>query len=77
MIKTIIVKNKPKRINSKSDKNKKEYGIVVKEYKNIRPEIDEVNYIVNDLIRDCRNDYFQSFEYRCVFDSKFMKMENN
>ena len=48
--------------NTKSHKHKKEYGTVVKEYELIKPEFDEVNYIINDTIEDCKNKVFHSFE---------------
>ena len=30
--------------------------------------MDEVKYILNGTNKDCRNEYFHSFEYRCVYD---------
>ena len=51
-----------------------EYYIVVREYEFIRPENGEVNYILKDTIKDSRNNYFHSFENRCVYDVKFMKI---
>ena len=62
---------------SKSHVYKKGYGIDVEEYELVRPEIDEVTYIHNDTIKDCRNYLFHSIEYRCEYDNKFIEMENN
>ena len=50
-------------VNSESHKHEKKDGDVVKEYEFIKPEIDEVNYILNDTIKYCKNKYFLSFEY--------------
>jgi len=62
--KTIIFKSKSKHIFSKLQKHKIQYGTVVKEYEFIKPEIDEVNYVLNDKIKDFSNKYFCSFEYK-------------
>ena len=55
---------------------KKEYGIFVTEYEFIETQIDEVIYILNDTIKDCRRKYFHTFGYSCVYDIKFINMEN-
>ena len=34
-------------------------------------------YILNDTIKDYRNKFFRSFEYRGVYVIKFMNMENH
>ena len=57
--------------------NTKKYGTVVKEHEFNKPDTDSVNYILNDTIKDCRNKFFQSFEYRCVYDNKFIYIRNN
>ena len=36
----------------------------LKESDFINSEIDEVKYILNDTIRDCRSNFFHTFEYR-------------
>ena len=36
-----------------------------------------MNYILNDTIKDCKTKYFHSFDYRCVYDIKFLNMESN
>ena len=43
----------------------------------MRPEIDDVNYILKDTIKYCRIKFFHSFDYRCVFGNKFTNWENN
>ena len=75
--KTINIKSKPKHNFSKTHKHKEKYGTVVKDYNFIDPDIDEVNYILNDNIKDCRKKYFLSFEYRCVYDIEVKKFTNN
>ena len=46
--KTIKLKSKSKHLNSNSHKHKEKYLTVVKKYEFIRPEIDGVNYKLND-----------------------------
>ena len=50
--KTIDNINKSKHIKCESHIRKKEYGTVVKDYVFIGPETDEVNYLLNDTIKD-------------------------
>ena len=33
--------------------------------------------ILNDTIKNCREKYFHSFEYRCVYDISFTNMTDN
>ena len=33
--------------------------------------------ILNDTIKNFRNKYFHSFEHKCVYEKKFINMENN
>ena len=75
--KTNNFKSKLRHINSKTHKNNQNFGIVVKEYEFIKFDINEVNYILNDIIKGCRNNFFISFEHRCVYDIKLTNMENN
>ena len=49
----------------------------VKEYEKIEPENDEVDYILDKVIRDCRNNFFHTIEYRCVYDFKITNISNN
>ena len=69
--KTIKIKSKSKHINSKSHKHKEKFGVVLKGYEFIKPDNDEVNYLLNDTINDCRKKYFHSFEHKCVYGIKF------
>ena len=56
---------------------KKDYGFVVIEYEINKPKIDEIDYIIDNVIKDCRDNFFYRFEYKYVYDIKFMNMENN
>ena len=75
--KTNINENKRKHKNYTSHKHKQKYGTVVKEYEFNNSDIDLVNYLLNDTIKDCRKKYFHSFENKCVFDIKLTKIRNN
>ena len=50
------IKSESKHTNSKSHKHKAKYGGVVKKNDNIKPDFDEVNYILNDTIKNCKNE---------------------
>ena len=50
---------------------------VVKEYDSIKPDIHEVDYLLDDIVKDCRNKYFHTFEYSLVYDVKFTNISNN
>ena len=50
---------------------------IVKDYDFIKPEIDEVDYLLDKVIKDCRKNYFHTFKYRCVYDIKFTDITNN
>ena len=71
---TFNERSKSKHINSKSHKHKQRYGAFAKKHEIEKPDKNELNYIFNDTIKDCRKKYFQSFEYRCVYDIKFTNL---
>ena len=75
--KAINIKIKSKHFNSKTHKQKKEYGTVVKPYEFIKTETDEVNYILKEISKECKNKYFHAFEVRCVYSIKLLNMESN
>ena len=62
---------------SNSHKHRKDCGTVDEDYEVITPEIDKVNFMFNDTIKDCVNKHFHSFEYRYVYNITFIKTENN
>ena len=68
--KTINFGSRLRHVNSESQKH-------IKEYEFIGPEIDELNYVLNDTIKCCKKKYFHSLEMRCVDDIKFINMEIN
>ena len=37
--------------------------------------MDEVNYVLNDTMIECKSKFIRSFEYRCVYDIQFTHME--
>ena len=51
--------------------------IVVKEYEFDKTHIHEIDYILDDIIKDCRKKYFHSFEYRIIYDLSFKNISNN
>ena len=70
--KTIIIKSKSEEFNSKTI-----YGIVVKECEVVKPKYDEVDYILDDIIKDCRDKFFHKLENICTYDIKFLSFANN
>ena len=49
---------------------------VVKEYEFIRPEIDEVDYLLDKIMKDCRKKFFHTFEFKGVYDLKVPNITN-
>ena len=74
--KTIIFKSKSKQTNSKPHYQLVKYVTFVKKCELNKPDIDEVIFVLRDTIKDCRHKFFHSFEYRCVYDIKYMDMDN-
>ena len=50
---------------------------IVKEYKFGEKDIHEIDYILKDVIKDCRINYFHTFEYKIVYDINFTNISNN
>ena len=50
---------------------------VVKEYDFNEPDIHELDYLLDDINKECRNKYFHTFEYRLVYDIKFTNNSKN
>ena len=50
---------------------------VVKEYKFDKKDIHEIDYLLDDVIKNCRKNYFLTFEYRLVYDINFTNISNN
>ena len=36
-----------------------------------------MNFILNDTIQNCEDNYFHTFEYRCKYDIKYIGVANN
>ena len=51
--------------------------IVVKEYEFDKTDIHEIDYILDDVIKDCRKKYFRSCECRVFYDLCFKNISNN
>ena len=49
---------------------------IVKEYDFKKPDVHKIDYLLDDIIKDCRNRYFHTFEYRLVYDIKFPNISN-
>ena len=50
---------------------------IVKEYEFDTKNIHEIDYLLDDVIKPCRKNYFQTFEYRLVYDINFTNNSNN
>ena len=53
------------------------FVIVFKGSEIIEPEIDQIDYILDKNFKDCGYNFFHTFEYRCAYDNKFIKIANN
>ena len=42
--------------------------IIVKKYEIIKPLIHKIDSIIDICYRDCQNNYFHTFEYRCIYN---------
>ena len=49
---------------------------IVKEYKFDKKDIHEKDYILDDVIKDCRN-YLHTFDYKLVYDINFINISIN
>ena len=50
---------------------------VVKYYKFGKKDIHEIDYILDGVIKDCRRNYFYTFEYKLVYNINFTNISNN
>ena len=50
---------------------------VVKQYEFDKKDIHEIDYLLDDVIKHCRKNYFHTFEYRLVYDINFTNISNN
>ena len=47
---------------------------IVKEYEFNKPEINGIDYLLDEIIKDCTTKFFHTFKYRRVYDNKFTKI---
>ena len=50
---------------------------VVKEYEFENPLIRNIDSIIDKCYRDCHNNYYHTFKYKCVYDLNFTNITNN
>ena len=50
---------------------------VVKEYEFDKTDIHEIDYLLDDVIKNCRRNYFHTFEYKIIYDINFTNISNN
>ena len=75
--KTINIKSKSKHIISKSHKHKDTYGVLVKQNDFIRPDIQNIDSIIDIGIRDCHKKYFHTIEHKWIHYINFKNITNN
>ena len=50
---------------------------VVKECKFDNPLITEIDSIIDKCFKDCHNNYYHNFKYKCIYDFKLKNITNN
>ena len=60
-----------------NDMTNKNQLIVVKEYEFVKKDIHEIESLLDDVIKDCRRNYFHTFEYKLVYDINFTNISKN
>ena len=65
------VVSKTVHINSDFHKQRERYAFFVKKYEFDNPDITQVDSIPTDVITDCKDNYFHTFEYWSEYDKKF------
>ena len=50
---------------------------VVKEYKFDKPLITQVDSIIHKCFKDCHNNYFHNFKYKCIYDIQLKNITRN
>ena len=49
---------------------------IVKKFESIKTDIHKIEYIKDNVVRDCHNKSFYSFEYSSILDFNFKKIKN-
>ena len=60
--KSIDIEKKSKHIKSKYHKCCENFNVFVKEYEFIRPDINKIDSIIDNSLRDCYNKHFHTFK---------------
>ena len=69
--KNMNVNSKTGHINSNFHKRRERFAFAVKTYEFNIPEINQIDNILKDITKDCKDKYFHTFHYRCEYDIKF------
>ena len=67
----MIFKSKSGHINSKFHKRKERLAFTVKQYEFKKPKITQIDNTLKDVIKDCKDKYFHTFEFRCEYEIIF------
>ena len=65
------LKSKSRHVNSTFHKRRELIAFTVEKYEFDNPEINQIYFILKDVIKDCEVDYFPIFDCRCDYDIKF------
>ena len=52
-------------------------NVIVKEYEIDNPLIQNIDFIIDNCIRDCHNKYFHTFDHICEYNLNFTNTTNN
>ena len=58
-------------INSIFHKRRERFAFTAKQYEFDNPEFNQIGNMLKDVIKDCKDNYFHTFEYRCEYDMNF------
>ena len=68
MINQLLLKVNQKNLNPNLINTKKKLLLFLKKHKIIRPDLNKIDSIINNCVRDCYNKYFHTFENTCIYD---------
>ena len=69
--KNMNVKSKTGHTNSIFHKRRERFAFTVKKYEFVNPEITQIYNILQDVVKDCKDKYFHTFEYICEYEINF------
>ena len=64
-------------INSNFHKRREVFALIFEKLDIDNPEITQIDNIFEDVFKKCKDEYFQTFEYRCQDDIKFENMTSS